>query len=150
MKPLIDSLRKVGLEFVKCCKKMKIVLKIVLFLCVIQFINAMRYILKLQLKTLTNAVRTAKSNAANAQAAASGVQRSLREKEELLEAARRRVDELSNQLRSARQDLMNTSRAAAKANASAHEAKVNARNKRRLANLRRLRMTHSTATRATS
>lgn len=150
MKPLIDNLRKVGLEFVKCCKKMKIVLKIVLFLCVIQFINAMRYILKLQLKTLTNAVRTAKSNAANAQAAASGVQRSLREKEELLEAARRRVDELSNQLRSARQDLMNTSRAAAKANASAHEAKVNARNKRRLANLRRLRMTHSIATRATS
>lgn len=114
-----------------------------------QFKNAL-CILKLQLKTLTNAVRTAKSNAANAQAAASGAQKSLREKEELLEAAKRRVDELSNQLRSARQDLVNTNRAAAKANAAAHEAKVNARNKRRLANLRRLRAIHSTATRAIS
>lgn len=109
----------------------------------------MHYIFKLQLKTLTNAMRTAKSNAANAQAAAAGAQKSLREKEELLEAARRRVDELSSQLRNARQDLLNTSRAAAKANASAHEAKMNARNKRRLANLRRLR-THLTAARATS
>lgn len=110
-----------------------------------QFKNAL-YILKLQLKTLTNAVRTAKSNTANAQAAASGAQRSLREKEELLEAAKRRVDELSNQLRSAQQDLVNTNRAAAKANAAAHEAKVNARNKRRLANLRRFRAIHSIAT----
>lgn len=75
----------------------------------------------------------------NAQAAANGAQRSLREKEELLEAAKRRVDELSNQLRSARQDLANTNRAAAKANAAAREAKINAtRNKRRLANLKRL------------
>lgn len=93
-----------------------------------------------KLKTLTSAVRTAKSNAANAQAAASGARKSLQEKEELLEAARRRADELSSQLRTARQDLVNTNRAAAKANASAHEAKANAaRNKRRLAGLRRMR-----------
>lgn len=85
-------------------------------------------------------MRTAKSNAANAQAAASGAQKSLREKEELLEAAKRRVDELSNQLQIARQDLANTNRAAAKASAAAQEAKANAaRNKRRLASLRRLR-----------
>jgi len=94
----------------------------------------------MQLKTLTNAVRTAKSNAANAQAVANGAQRSLREKEDLLEAAKRRVDELSNQLQNARQDLANTNRAAAKANAAAHEAKANAaRNKRRLTHLRKMR-----------
>lgn len=87
-----------------------------------------------------NAVHTAKSNAANAQAVANGAQRSLREKEELLEAAKRRVDELSNQLQSARQDLVNTNRAAAKANAAANEAKANAaRNKRKLAHLRKMR-----------
>jgi len=86
-----------------------------------------------------NAVHTAKSNAVNAQAVASGAQRSLREKEELLEAAKRRVDELSNQLQSARQDLANTNRAAAKANAAAQEAKANAaRNKRRLTHLRKI------------
>ncbi|XP_076376189.1 uncharacterized protein LOC117229444 isoform X1 [Megalopta genalis] len=94
-----------------------------------------------QLKTLSHAVQTAKANAANAQAAASGVQKTLREKEELLDAARRRVDELSNQLKVARQELTNTNRAAAKANAAATEAKANAsRNKRRLENIRRMRV----------
>lgn len=93
-------------------------------------------------------MRTAKSNAANAQAAANGAQKSLREKEELLEAAKRRVDELSSQLQSARQDFANTNRAAIKANAAAHEAKANAaRNKRRLASLRRLRSARPSATR---
>jgi chromosome segregation ATPase len=82
----------------------------------------------------------------NAQAAANGAQKSLEEKEELLEMAKRRVNELSNELRSARQELVNTNRAAAKANAAAHEAKLNAtRNKRRLANLKRLRASRSSA-----
>jgi len=98
------------------------------------------------LKTLTDAVRIAKSNMVNAQAAANGAQKSLEEKEELLEMAKRRVNELSNELRSARQELVNTNRAAAKANAAAHEAKLNAtRNKRRLANLKRLRASRSSA-----
>lgn len=89
---------------------------------------------------MTHAIRTAKSNAANAQAASSGAQRSLREKKELLEMAKRRVDELSTQLQTARQDLANTNRAAAKANAAAREAKANAiRNKRKLTRLRELR-----------
>lgn len=103
----------------------------------------------MQLKTLTNAVRAAKSNAANAQTVANGAQRSLREKEDLLEAAKRRVDELSNQLQNARQDLANTNRAAAKANAAAHEAKANAaRNKRRLAHLRKTRATRENVAQA--
>lgn len=94
----------------------------------------------MQLKTLTHAMQTAKANAANAQAAASGAQKTLREREELVDAAKRRVEELSNQLRVARQELANTNRAAAKANAAANEAKANAsRNKRRLENIRRMR-----------
>lgn len=94
----------------------------------------------MQLKTLSHAVQTAKANAANAQAAANGAQKSLREKEELLDAAKRRVEELSNQLKLARQELANTNRAAAKADAAASEAKANAqRNKRRLENFRRMR-----------
>lgn len=85
-------------------------------------------------------MQTAKANAANAQAAASGAQRSMREKEELVDAAKRRVEELSNQLRVARQELANTNREAAKASAAATEAKANAnRNKRRLENIRRSR-----------
>ena len=87
-----------------------------------------------------NAVQTAKSNAVNSQAVANGAQRSLREKAELLEAAKRRVGDLSNQLQSARQDLMNINRAVAKANAAANEAKANAaRNKRKLAHFRKMR-----------
>ncbi|XP_011639403.1 FYVE and coiled-coil domain-containing protein 1-like [Pogonomyrmex barbatus] len=102
-----------------------------------------------QLKTLTNAIRMAKSNAASTQIVASGAQKSLREKEELLEAAKRRVDELLNQLQSARQDLANTNRAVAKANAAANEAKINAaRNKRKLAHLRKLRAAHLGISRA--
>lgn len=58
-----------------------------------------------------------------------------------MDAAKRRVEELSNQLRAAKQELANTNRAAAKANAAANEAKANAsRNKRRLENIRRMRI----------
>lgn len=97
--------------------------------------------LQTQLKTLSHAIQTAKANAANAQAAASGVQKTLQEREELLDAARRRAEELSGQLRVAKQDLTNTNRAAAKASASANDAKVNAtRNKRRLESIRRMRL----------
>lgn len=86
-------------------------------------------------------MQTAKANVANSQAAASGAQKSMREKEELLDAAKRRVEELSNQLKSARQELANTNRAAVKASAAATEAKANAnRNKRRLENFRRMRV----------
>ncbi|KAK1124061.1 hypothetical protein K0M31_007085 [Melipona bicolor] len=94
-----------------------------------------------QLKTLTHAVQTAKANAANAQTAATGAQKALREKEELVDAAKRRVEELLSELRVAKQDLANTNRAAVKATAAANEAKANAsRNKRRLKNIRRMRI----------
>lgn len=98
------------------------------------------FLVLMQLKTLTHAMQTAKANAANAQAAATGAQKSLREKEELVDAAKRRVEELSSQLKNARQELANTNRAAARASAAASEAKANAsRNKRRLENIRKMR-----------
>lgn len=105
------------------------------------WLKKLAYFNPTQLKTLTHAVQTAKANAANAQAAANGAQKTLRDKEELVDAAKRRVEELSNQLRAAKQELANTNRAAAKANAAANEAKANAsRNKRRLENIRRMRI----------
>ncbi|XP_046629117.1 uncharacterized protein LOC124309493 [Neodiprion virginianus] len=90
---------------------------------------------RIQLKTLASAVRTANANLGNAEAAAQGARQAYSEKQQLLDAAKRRVDELSKQLQAAKIDLANTKQAALKASAAAHDAKANAnRNRRRIAN----------------
>lgn len=76
-------------------------------------------------------MQTANANLGNAEAAAQGAQQELTEKQQLVEAAKRRVEELGKQLQYAKSDLANTKQAAYKASAAAHAAKVNAnRNKR--------------------
>ncbi|XP_063980359.1 uncharacterized protein LOC135164185 [Diachasmimorpha longicaudata] len=77
-----------------------------------------------QIDTLRRAVETAKSNLSNARAAAEGARSSLGEKEQLLAAAKKRVEELKGRLQKAKGDLAKTNHAAAKAEASAREARV--------------------------
>ncbi|XP_015120874.1 uncharacterized protein LOC107043741 [Diachasma alloeum] len=77
-----------------------------------------------QIDTLRRAVETAKSNLSNARTAAEGARRSLGEKEQLLVAAKKRVEELKGRLQKSKGDLARTNQAAVKAEASAREARV--------------------------
>ncbi|KAH8313589.1 hypothetical protein KR067_008442, partial [Drosophila pandora] len=89
-----------------------------------------------QLKTLTQAVKYAQDNVANSEHVANGAQQELSEKQQLVEAAKKRVELLLKQLEVARMDFKNTKMAAEKAACAAQEARQRASRERRRAELR--------------
>ncbi|XP_017101757.2 uncharacterized protein CG45076 [Drosophila bipectinata] len=89
-----------------------------------------------QLKTLTQAVKNAQDNVANSEHVANGAQQELTEKQQLVEAAKKRVELLLKQLDVARTDYKNTKIAAEKAACAAQEARQRASRERRRAELR--------------
>lgn len=85
-----------------------------------------------QVRTLTQAIQIANLNLGNARTTAEGAQREFEEKQDLLEASKRRVEDLIKRFDSAKIELANTKRAADKATEAARQAKVNTdRNRRR-------------------
>ncbi|XP_068155859.1 uncharacterized abhydrolase domain-containing protein DDB_G0269086-like [Drosophila tropicalis] len=90
----------------------------------------------LQLKALTDAVKNAKDNVQNSELAASGAMQELGEKQQLVEAAKKRVELLLKQLESAKSDFKNTKKAAERAACAAQEAKQRAVRERRRADQR--------------
>ncbi|KAH8381393.1 hypothetical protein KR093_004098 [Drosophila rubida] len=96
-----------------------------------------------QLKTLAEAVKNAHANVHNSDQAANGAQQDLLEKQQLVEAAKKRVDLLLRQLDAARTDYKNTKKAAEHAACAAQEAKQRATRERRKAEIRqKLRQRH--------
>lgn len=91
-----------------------------------------------ELKLLQTSFQLAQGNAANSQQAFDGIQQQLNEKEQTLEAAKVRDDQLTKNLATAKQDLAKTKDAAKKAEQAASEAKTNAqRTKRKLGEKRK-------------
>lgn len=85
----------------------------------------------LKLRALSQALQAGQSNLQNSERAAQGSQQELMEKHHLIEAAKHRLAELTKRSKCAKTDLDTTRQAVQKANASAHQAKINAaRNKR--------------------
>jgi len=91
-----------------------------------------------QLNTITLAVKNAQDNVVNSEHVASGAQQELGEKQQLVEAAKKRVELLLRQLEVARVDFKNTKNAAEKAACAAQEARHRATRERRRAELRHL------------
>ncbi|XP_039150801.1 uncharacterized protein LOC27207461 [Drosophila simulans] len=91
-----------------------------------------------QLNTITLAVKNAQDNVINSEHVASGAQQELGEKQQLVEAAKKRVELLLRQLEVARVDFKNTKNAAEKAACAAQEARQRATRERRRAELRHL------------
>ncbi|XP_017873637.1 PREDICTED: plectin [Drosophila arizonae] len=89
-----------------------------------------------QLKTLGEAVKNAQANVINSEHAANGAQQELTEKQQLVEAAKKRVELLLRQLDAARTDYRNTQKAAERAACAAQEAKQRATRERRKAEIR--------------
>lgn len=75
-------------------------------------------------------------NAANSQQALEGIQQQLGDKEELVEAAKARVEQLNKDLRAAKGELAKTKDAAKKAAQSATDAKQAANRNKRKSNIR--------------
>ncbi|KAM8706628.1 hypothetical protein ACLKA7_010830 [Drosophila subpalustris] len=100
-----------------------------------------------QLKTLAEAVKNAQANVHNSDQAANGAQQELAEKQQLVEAAKKRVELLLRQLDIARSDFKNTKKAAEHAACAAQEARQRAARERRMAEIReKLRHLHHTNT----
>ncbi|EDW98698.1 uncharacterized protein LOC6538462 [Drosophila yakuba] len=83
------------------------------------------------LKSLRGSVKVAEDAVSNAEAAASGAQQELCEKNQLVETARQRAEMLMQQLRSAKLDYTNTKKAAYRACCAASEARNKAVRDRR-------------------
>ncbi|XP_064549683.1 plectin isoform X2 [Drosophila montana] len=90
----------------------------------------------LQVKSLGDAVKNAQANVLNSEQAANGAQQELIEKQQLVEAAKKRVELLLRQLDGARTDFKNTQKAAERAAGAAQEAKQRASRERRMAEIR--------------
>ncbi|XP_030556280.1 plectin [Drosophila novamexicana] len=90
----------------------------------------------LQVKSLSDAVKNAQANVLNSEQAANGAQQELIEKQQLVEAAKKRVELLLRQLDGARTDFRNTQKAAERAAGAAQEAKQRASRERRMAEIR--------------
>ncbi|KAL7730429.1 hypothetical protein ACLKA6_016657 [Drosophila palustris] len=96
-----------------------------------------------QLKTLAEAVKNAQANVQNSDQAANGAQQELAEKQQLVEAAKKRVELLLRQLDIARSDFKNTKKAAEHAACAAQEARQRATRERRMVEIReKLRHLH--------
>ncbi|XP_017055650.1 uncharacterized protein LOC108097691 isoform X2 [Drosophila ficusphila] len=91
-----------------------------------------------QLKTITQAVKNAQENVVNSELVANGAQQELAEKQQLVDAAKKRVELLLRQLEVARADYKTTKNAAEKATCAAQEARQRATRERRRAELRHL------------
>ncbi|XP_062126197.1 uncharacterized protein CG45076 [Drosophila sulfurigaster albostrigata] len=89
-----------------------------------------------QVKTLAEAVRNAQANVHNSDQAANGAQQELAEKQQLVEAAKKRVELLLRQLDLARTDYKSTKKAAEHAACAAQEAKQRATRERRMTEIR--------------
>lgn len=77
-------------------------------------------------------MQTANANLGNAKATVEGTEEEFEEKEELVQAAKERAEQLSKETRCAKDDLANTKQAVVKASEAAREATLNAnKNKRR-------------------
>lgn len=88
---------------------------------------------KAVIKLMKTILQIAEQNAVNTAQAAEGIQAQMTEKEQLLDAAKNRLEQLTKQLHAAKQDLSKTKEAAKKAEIAASEAKQNAmRNRRRI------------------
>lgn len=83
------------------------------------------------MKLLQTSFQLAQGNAVNSQQALEGIQQQLTEKDQTLDAARSRNDQLSKNLANAKQDLSKTKDAAKKAEQAASEAKSNAQRTKR-------------------
>ncbi|KMZ05955.1 uncharacterized protein LOC6729668 [Drosophila simulans] len=83
------------------------------------------------LQSLRSSVKVAEEAVSNAEAAASGAQQELCEKNQLVDTARQRAEMLLQQLRSAKLDYTNTRKAAYRAACAANEAKNKAVRDRR-------------------
>ncbi|XP_043654906.1 uncharacterized protein LOC122621188 [Drosophila teissieri] len=83
------------------------------------------------LKSLRGSVKVAEDAVSNAEAAASGAQQELCEKNQLVETARQRAELLMQQFRSAKLDYTNTKKAAYRAACAASEARNKAVRDRR-------------------
>lgn len=89
---------------------------------------------KAEVKLLQTSLQLAQGNAANSAQTLEGSQKELSEKEQVIDAAKVRLDQLNRELGVAKADLQATKDAARKAETAAGEAKQNAmRNKRRIA-----------------
>lgn len=95
-----------------------------------------------EVKLLTNTLQVAQANAANAQQASLGVQEDMNEKQKILDMMKTHTDSLNKQLASAKEDLKNTKKAAAKSCIEAHKAKADAMKNRRKASKRSREMLH--------
>ncbi|XP_001994779.2 uncharacterized abhydrolase domain-containing protein DDB_G0269086 isoform X2 [Drosophila grimshawi] len=90
----------------------------------------------IQLKALGEALKNAQANVVNSEQAASGAQQEFAEKQQLVEAAKKRVELLLQQLDAARTDYQSTKRAAERAAGAAQEAKQRATRERRMVEIR--------------
>lgn len=84
-----------------------------------------------QLKELSQALQIISANVQVAERSAQGAQYELMERQQLMEAAKRRMSELAKRLKLAQRDLDNTKVAVMKANSAARDARVNAERSRR-------------------
>ncbi|KAH8406998.1 hypothetical protein KR222_003538 [Zaprionus bogoriensis] len=89
-----------------------------------------------QIKVLTDAVKNAQENVQNSELASNGAQQELSEKQQLLDAAKKRVEMLLRQLDCARADFKYTKKVAERAATAAQEAKARATRERRMAEIR--------------
>lgn len=86
----------------------------------------------LQLKALKEAMASAKSNVENSEQASNGAEQEVLKKQQLVEAAKSRVEILLRQLDSAQNDYRATKKAAERACSAAQEAKLQAARQRRM------------------
>lgn len=79
-----------------------------------------------ELKLLTSALQVAQAAAQNADAANSGCQNDMAQKEALLDAARARDEQINTEMKAAKADLDNTKTSCGKASQAAKQAKESA------------------------
>ncbi|EDW24385.1 GL24119 [Drosophila persimilis] len=90
----------------------------------------------IQVKTVSEAVKNAQANVANSEVVSNGAQQELSEKQQLVEAAKKRVELLIKQLECAKNDFKKTKKLAEKAACAAQEARQRASRERRRVELR--------------